>query len=311
MSGSNTEATAKRDKLVVWLQHAYPKRLLSAMMYRITRIGFRPFKNWQIRWFTRRFGVDLSVAETPEPDAFENFNAFFTRSLKAGSRPLPEAGNVAVSPADGILLDYGNVSEGSLIQAKTHRYSVSELLGDAGEAEGKFDTGSYFTVYLAPMDYHRVHMPFGGRLKEMVYVPGNLFSVNPLMARNVPRLFARNERVVSRFETGAGHMAVVMVGAIFVGSIETVWHGQVTPSADRQLTRWRYEPPVKVPVLDRGEELGRFNMGSTVVVLLQSPEVNFAFGMKPGARVKMGDALVRFASLQGNAGAPANPPGTA
>lgn len=304
MKQSNQGLSDKREQLRVWLQYVYPKRLLSAIMYQMARVRLREFKNWQIRWFIRRYGVDMSVAEPSDPEAFETFNAFFTRGLKAGARPMPEAGNVAVSPADGILVDYGSVSDGTLVQAKTHRYPVSELLGDAGEASGKFDKGGYFTIYLAPMDYHRVHMPFGGRLKEMVYVPGSLLSVNPMMARHVPRLFARNERVVARFESAPGHMAVVMVGAVLVGSIETVWHGQVTPATDRQLTRWRYEPPVKVPVLERGAEMGRFNMGSTVVVLFESQDVNFAHGKNPGARVKIGDPLVRFAALDSDAAQP-------
>lgn len=279
------------ERVRVLLQYAYPKRLLSAIMYRATRISFAPWKNWQIRWFIRRFDVDMKIAEVEDPTAYPDFNSFFTRALKPGVRPLPEDTRSVVSPVDGALYDFGAIEDGTLLQAKAHPYTVAELLADEDEGSRRFAGGSYFTLYLAPGDYHRVHMPFGGRLAEMVYVPGSRFSVNPATARHVPGLFARNERIIARFETDSGGMAVVMVGAVFVGAIDTVWHGAVTPAASRSITRWRYAAPVAVPSLARGDEMGRFNMGSTVVVLLERRVAAWRSKLEPGTRVQMGQAL--------------------
>lgn len=284
----------KSQKLSLLLQQIYPHRLLSALMYQATRIRFVPWKNWQIRWFIRRFGVDLGDAEVQSPKAFEDFNSFFTRALKRGVRPLPQDGRSVVSPGDGILYDFGTIEDSALIQAKAHRYAVSALLAEKREVAKCFDNGSYFSLYLSPKDYHRVHMPFRGVLKEMVYVPGSLFSVSPNMAKSIPGLFARNERVISWFETFAGRMAVVMVGAIFVGSIETVWHGEVTPASEREITRWRYDPPVTTITLKRGAEMGRFNMGSTVLVLLDRKVAAWRSKLVAGTRVKMGQTLATF-----------------
>lgn len=272
----------------------YPKRLLSALMYRATRIRFAPWKNLQIHWFIRRFGVDMGAAEVRSPKAFKDFNSFFTRALKPGIRPLPKDARSVVSPGDGVLYDFGTVEDNALIQAKSHRYAVPMLLAEKGETAKCFENGSYFTLYLAPKDYHRVHMPFGGVLKQMVYVPGSLFSVNPLTAGEIPGLFARNERVICWFETVAGQMAVVLVGAVFVGAIETVWHGLVTPAKQREVTRWRYDPPVTTMTLARGAELGRFNMGSTVVVLFDRKVAAWRSKLAPGTPVLMGQPLATF-----------------
>ncbi len=283
-----------RARLGLLLQHVYPKRLMSAIMYQATRIRFEPWKDWQIRWFIRRYGVDMSVAETKSLKAFKDFNSFFTRALKPGARPLPKDARSVVSPGDGVLYDFGTIEDSALIQAKSHRYSVSSLLAEKDEDVKRFDRGSYFTLYLAPKDYHRVHMPFGGVLKQMVYVPGELFSVNPATATGIQGLFARNERVICWFETRAGNMAVVLVGAVFVGSIETVWQGEVTPAAERQITRWRYEPPVSTIILKRGAEMGRFNMGSTVVVLLERQVAAWRSKLAAGTEVLMGQTLGTF-----------------
>jgi phosphatidylserine decarboxylase len=263
-------------------------------MYRATRIQFGPFKNLQIRWFVRRYGVDLSVAEPQTPKAFKDFNSFFTRALKPGARPLPTDARSLVSPGDGLLSDFGTIEDNALIQAKSHRYAVPLLLAEKGEAAKSFDNGSYLTLYLAPKDYHRVHMPFGGVLKRMVYVPGTLFSVSPATAKRVPGLLARNERVICWFDTLAGQMAVVLVGAVFVGSIETVWHGEVTPAAEREVARWRYDPPVSTITLQRGAEMGRFNMGSTVVVLLDRRVAAWRSKLAAGTPVQMGQTLATF-----------------
>ncbi len=263
-------------------------------MYRATRIRFGPWKNLQIRWFARRYGVDLSEAELQTPRGYRDFNTFFTRALKPGARPLPSDARSLVSPADGVLCDFGTIEDNALIQAKTHRYAVPLLLAEKGEAAKCFDNGSYLTLYLAPKDYHRVHMPFGGVLKRMVYVPGTLFSVNPATAKGIPGLFARNERVICWFDTLAGQIAVVLVGAVFVGSIETVWHGEVTPAAEREIARWRYDPPVSTISLKRGAEMGRFNMGSTVVVLLDRRVAAWRSKLAPGTPVQMGQTLATF-----------------
>jgi phosphatidylserine decarboxylase len=286
--------SGNRPRLAVLLQYVYPKRLLSALMYRATRIRFKPWKNMQIRWFIRRFGVDLSAAELQTPEAFKDFNSFFTRALKPGARPLPTDARSLASPGDGVLYDFGTIEDNALIQAKSHRYAVPVLLAEKGETAKGFDDGSYLTLYLAPKDYHRVHMPFGGVLKRMVYVPGTLFSVNPATARGIPGLFARNERVICWFETLAGQMAVVLVGAVCVGSIETVWHGEVTPTAKREIARWRYDPPVTTITLKRGAEMGRFNMGSTVVVLLDRKVAAWRSKLAPGTQVQMGQTLATF-----------------
>ena len=286
--------SGNRPGFGVLLQHLYPKRLLSALMYRATRIRFSPWKNLQIRWFIRRFGVDMSVAEMQAPKTFKDFNSFFTRALKPGVRPLPKDARSVISPGDGVLYDFGTIEHNALIQAKSHRYAVPVLLAEQGETAKCFDHGSYFTLYLAPKDYHRVHMPFGGVLKRMVYVPGTLFSVNPATAKGIPGLFARNERVICWFETLAGQMAVVLVGAVFVGSIETVWHGEVTPAAEREVARWRYDPPVSTITLKRGAEMGRFNMGSTVVVLLDRKVAAWRSKLAPGTPVQMGQTLATF-----------------
>jgi phosphatidylserine decarboxylase len=298
MNRSKSDETALPDRptwgdyLRALPQYFYPKRLLSALMFRATRIRFAPWKNWQIRWFIRRYGVDMDIAAEADADAYADFNGFFTRALVPNARPLPAAEDRLVSPADGSLYDFGRVVEGSLIQAKAHRYTVAQLLGDPSCDAAPFLNGSYLTVYLAPRDYHRVHMPVAGSLVEMVYVPGSLFSVNPTTARGVPRLFARNERMVARFQTGLGAMAVVMVGAVFVGGIETVWHGAVKPAHNRRISRWRYGAEDERPwTIARGAELGRFNMGSTVVMLLQRGDLQWRSDLVSGARVKMGEAL--------------------
>jgi phosphatidylserine decarboxylase len=286
--------SGQRPEARVLLQHVYPKRLLSALMYRATRIRFSPWKNLQIHWFIRRFGVDMSASEVQNPGAFKDFNSFFTRALKPGIRPLPEDARSLVSPGDGVLYDFGSIEDNALIQAKSHRYAVPLLLAEKGDLAKRFQNGSYFTLYLAPKDYHRVHMPFGGVLKRMVYVPGTLFSVNPATAAGIPGLFARNERVICWFETLAGQMAVVLVGAVFVGSIETVWHGEVTPSATREIARWGYDPPVSTITLKRGAEMGRFNMGSTVVVLMDRRVAAWRSKLAPGTPVQMGQTLATF-----------------
>lgn len=277
------------DYLKILPQYLLPQHLLSQLMYVLTRARLRVWKDWQIRWFIRRYGVDMRVAEQSDPLAYENFNSFFTRALKAGARPIAAGLNEIVCPVDGAVSQIGGISKGRIIQAKGRDYSLLELLGGSEERAAPFLQGQFATLYLSPKDYHRIHMPVTGRLREMVYVPGRLFSVNALSVRGIPRLFARNERVAAIFDTEIGAMAVVMVGAMFVGSIETVWAGTITPPYRSRLQRWDYL--TQDTVIERGAELGRFNMGSTVIVLFESGDVTWNSALAAGSAVRMGQGL--------------------
>jgi len=279
------------DWLKILPHYLLPQHLLSRLMYVLTRARLRVWKNWQISWFIRRYGVDMRIAEQPDPRAYENFNSFFTRALKAGARPVAAGLNEIVCPVDGAVSQIGGVSEGRIIQAKGRDYSLVELLGGSAERAAPFLNGQFATLYLSPKDYHRIHMPVTGRLREMVYVPGRLFSVNALSVRGIPRLFARNERVAAIFDTEIGAMGVVMVGALFVGSIETVWAGTITPPYRSSLQRWDYL--TRNIVIKRGAELGRFNMGSTVIVLFESGNVTWSPSAVTESTVRMGQALGR------------------
>jgi len=225
-------------------QYLLPHHPLSRAVGLLVRCRIPWFKNLLIDGFRRLYNVDLSLAAESDPHAYPDFNAFFTRALRPDARPLPAA------------------EEAGLLQAKGRNYSLTQLLGSV-ELADRFQGGNYATIYLSPRDYHRIHMPLRGRLRKMVHIPGRLFSVSPATARVIPDLFARNERVVCLFETEAGPMAMVLVGAIFVASIETVWAGVVTPPAGKRITQWEYEQDA--PELERGAEMGRFNMGSTVI----------------------------------------------
>ena len=267
-------------------QRLYPKHLLSWMMLRATRIGFAPWKNWQIRWFIRRYGVDLSVVADSAPTSYPHFNAFFTRALIAGARPLEGGPRSIVSPADGTVAAAGSMKGRSVIQAKDRGYTLDALFGGDERAAATFDGGRFATIYLAPRDYHRVHMPLTGRLRSTVYVPGELFSVNPTTVDAIDYLFARNERVVSFFDTDLGPLAITLVGAVFVGCIEQVWSGVVTPPRRQVALVERYDHTDIV--LEQGCEMGRFNMGSTVILMLANPAVEWASWLEPGSPVQMG-----------------------
>ena len=259
-------------------------------MFYVTRWDTGVLKDCLIRWFVRRYQVDMTLAENPEPSGYASFNAFFTRPLRAGARPIADHPDDVVSPADGVISQLGHIENGRMVQAKGRWFTVAELLRCAPQQTARFEDGAFVTIYLSPRDYHRVHMPFTGKLKEMSYVPGRLFSVNQATTSVLPKLFARNERMVAHFDSALGPIAVVMVGALFVGSIETVWHGLITPPHGQSAAAWSY-PPGKN--LDRGEEMGRFNMGSTVVVLLPANAVIWADNLASGSPVKMGQAIGR------------------
>ena len=278
------------DYVLTYLQHIYPQHLLSTMMFRVTRSRFTAFKNWFIGWFVDQYDIDMSVAENPNPLSYKDFNSFFTRALRADARPITSDADAIVSPADGAISEVGNLDGGSLVQAKNRWYSIAELLHDDTSLATHFANGNFVTIYLSPRDYHRVHIPCDGQLIKMTYVPGRLFSVNQTTTRVLPRLFARNERVISIFDTAIGPMAVVMVGAIFVGSMETVWHGLVTPPHGQSHHTFDY--PAGQTLL-RGQELGRFNMGSTVIVLLPGNTVIWDAEISAGTSVQMGQTIGR------------------
>jgi phosphatidylserine decarboxylase len=280
------------ETLFVSLQYLLPHHLLSRLMHAITRIEAKGFKNTLIRRVIDWYKVDMSEALESNPSAYRSFNDFFTRPLRPDARPVAEEANTIVCPSDGTLSAAGDIEDGYLFQAKGHDYTLLELLGGDPALCQLFEEGSFATIYLSPRDYHRVHMPYGGKLKRMVHVPGRLFSVNKTTCEKVPRLFARNERVICHFDTDIGPMAVILVGAIFVASIDTVWAGSVTP-VQRRISSWSYPPAsrAKAITLDKGEEMGRFNMGSTVILLLGKDAVEWGDDLTSDSKVKMGQAI--------------------
>lgn len=295
------------DRFAVLPQFLIPKQLLTIWMGRLASRERGALTAWMIRTFIRRYGVDMGEAAEPDPAAYPTFNAFFTRPLRSDVRPL--AGSPWVSPVDGAVSQLGPITAGRLVQAKGHSYSLNQLLGgDRPLAEALHD-GQFATLYLAPRDYHRIHMPRDGALVSMRHVPGALFSVNPRTARGIPGLFARNERVICRFADPSGRQGdfvLVLVGATIVGSIETTWHGVVTPPRSGKIRTWIYPiegqgrsagtstvPGAGLSVrLDRGEEMGRFALGSTVIVLMPpDAEATFSPRWAPGAQIRMGEAM--------------------
>ncbi len=278
----------KRD-LALALQYALPHRFLSRIMFYLTRSEWRWVKNTFIRQIVERFQVDMSDALEPDLAAYPSFNAFFTRALKPGARPIAAGGDLLLSPADGAISQAGAVTEGRIVQAKGMDYSAAELLGDA-ELAKTFANGSFATVYLSPRDYHRLHMPIAGKLVRTLHVPGRLFSVATWTAESIPRLFARNERLVCIFATEHGLVALVLVGAIFVSSIDTVWGGTVTPPYAQKIVDSLLDDG---PSLAAGAEMGRFNMGSTAIVLTEKA-LQFDADIAAAVPVKMGRALGRF-----------------
>ncbi|SDI02442.1 archaetidylserine decarboxylase [Pseudomonas panipatensis] len=280
-----------KDRLFILAQYLLPHHLLSRLIGCAAECRAPWFKDRLIPWFARRYQVDMREAQVEDLSAYEHFNAFFTRALKDGARALDDTPGGVLCPADGAISQLGPIEHGRVFQAKGHSYSLTELLGGDAERAAPFMGGEFATVYLSPKDYHRVHMPLAGTLKEMVYVPGRLFSVNQLTAEQVPELFARNERVVCLFDTERGPMAVVLVGAMIVASIETVWAGLVTPPK-RQLKTFRYDEAARAPIhLEKGAELGRFKLGSTAIVLFGPEQIGWAQQLAAGSPVRMGQLL--------------------
>lgn len=269
-----------------------PHHLLSRVVQWSSRCRHLPFLRFVIRRFVYRYDVDMSEALQPDLAFYRDFNSFFVRALRPEARPVVHEAGQICCPNDGVVSQLGDIQGEQVFQAKRHVFSLVDLLGGWQERAKPFIEGKFATMYLSPGDYHRVHMPLSGRLTEMVYMPGRLFSVSPDYAEAVPRLYARNERVACIFRTEAGPMAVVLVGAIFVGSIETVWAGEITPPRSNRLEVTSYRADDCVIRLERGEELGRFNMGgSTVIVLFGPGRVKWQAGLVAEARVQFGQAL--------------------
>ena len=275
------------DRLAVLPQYLLPKQALTALAGKFAGAEAGGLTTRFIRWFVGRYGVDMNEAANPDIAAYKTFNDFFTRPLKAGARPLAAADFLC--PVDGAISQFGAIERDQIFQAKGHRYSTAALVGGDRELAARFENGSFATLYLSPRDYHRIHMPCDGRLTRMIYVPGALFSVNPTTARGVPGLFARNERVVCVFETAQGPFVLTLVGATIVGSMATVWHGVVNPPRPGVLREWRYDD--QNVVLKKGDEMGRFLLGSTVVMLFPKDVIAFNPDWAPARAIRMGEAM--------------------
>ena len=277
------------DRLAVLPQYLLPKQALTALAGRIAGAQAGRLTTQLIKWFVQRYQVNMSEAADSNIASYVSFNDFFTRALKDGARPLASA--ELICPVDGAISQFGTIRGQQIFQAKGHDYSSTALLGgDAALAE-RFDDGSFATLYLSPKDYHRIHMPCNGRLQRMIYVPGELFSVNPTTARAVPGLFARNERVVCIFESTSGPFALVLVGATIVGSMATVWHGVVNAERGGEMREWHYAD--QAVDLQQGAEMGRFLLGSTVVMLFPKGPLHFNPAWAPGRAIRMGEVMGR------------------
>lgn len=276
-------------KIFIGLQKIVPQHGLSRLVGKFAS-SHKPFiKNRFIRWFVKRYEVDMSLALETNPLAYASFNDFFTRALRPDARPINTDANTVVCPADGAVSQLGKIVNGRIFQAKGQDYSTLELLGGDQDLANEFVDGEFATVYLSPRDYHRVHLPFAGKLRCMISVPGDLFSVNTVTAENIPRLFSRNERVVAIFDTSIGPMAVVMVGAMIVAGIETVWDGQVAPFGSRDIAVSQY--PYQNYIFKKGDEMGRFNLGSTAIVLFAKDKIRWLEKFQAGTATKMGEAF--------------------
>ena len=275
------------ERLAVAPQYLAPKRAITAFAGLVA--------NWRggsnttaiIRRFVAQYGVNMAEAAEPDIAKYASFNDFFTRALKPGARPLAQS--EWVSPVDGAISQFGTIEGNQIFQAKGHRYSTTALVGGDAALAAPFENGHFATLYLSPKDYHRIHMPCAGKLTRMIHVPGDLFSVNPTTARGVPGLFARNERVVCFFEGARGPWVLVLVGATIVGSMATVWHGIVNPPRPGTVREWRYED--QAVRLARGDEMGRFLLGSTVVLLFPPGPLKFNPAWAPAGAIRMGEAM--------------------
>jgi len=283
------------DRLAVLPQYLLPKQALT----RFAGFVASRERGWVtteiIRRFVAKYRVNMDEALNSDISSYLTFNDFFTRALKPGVRPLAKA--ALVCPVDGAISQFGAIAHDQLLQAKGHHYSTTAMVGGDKALAAQYDNGHFATIYLSPKDYHRIHMPAGGRLSRMIYVPGDLFSVNPVTARGVPGLFARNERVVCVFESARGPFVLVLVGATIVGSMATVWHGVVNPPRGKVVREWRYPASGQPEVaLKQGEEMGRFLLGSTVVLLFPKGPLRFNTDWAPGRAVRLGEAMADYSA---------------
>ena len=288
------------ERLPVLLQYALPKQAMTRFAGVVANGRWGGRTTAIIRWFVRRYGVDMTEAADPDIAHYASFNEFFTRALRPGARPMAQA--ELICPVDGAISQFGAIARDQIFQAKGHAYSTTALVGGDAALAAHFQDGLFATLYLSPKDYHRIHMPCDGRLLRMIHVPGDLFSVNPVTARGVPGLFARNERVVCVFDTAHGPMVMALVGATIVGSMATVWHGVVNPPRVGQVREWRYnDQEVK---LVQGAEMGRFLLGSTVVMLMPKRALAFNPQWAPARSIRLGETMcTRIASADGAAAA--------
>mgnify|MGYP000400188682 CR=1 FL=1 len=282
-------------RLFALIMEVTPQHAISRVIHGLSRWSWGPWKNLLIRSFRRLYQVNTGEAVNSDPGAYPSFNAFFTRALAPGARTVDTTPNALLSPVDGAVSQIGAITEGRLIQAKRRDFSLAALLGGDPAMAARFADGAFATLYLSPRDYHRIHMPCAGELQQMLHVPGRLFGVSAPLVRHVPDLYARNERLVCEFDTAFGPMAMVLVGAIGVGSIETVWTGEVTPPRGQRIRNWDYhERPVTFAA---GDEMGRFNLGSTVILLLPpQASVRWDEGLASESTVRLGQSLATYTS---------------
>ncbi len=279
------------NKIKSILFYLIPHHFISRIIFLLTRVP-KPFCTPAISWFIKKFNVDMSEAANEDIKSYQSFNKFFTRAIKEEKRPIYKNKNGLCSPADGHFSQLGDIDNGLIIQAKKHNYTCDDLLANAKQSsiKGNYLNGSFANIYLSPRDYHRMHMPFDGELVNTIYVPGRLFSVAPSIVSNIPRLFARNERVICEFKTKHGYVALVLVGAINVAAIETIWHGLITPPRKfgiRELSN------KDLCTAEQGEEFSRFNMGSTIILLSEN-KIKFSEEHKASSPIKMGEAMGEF-----------------
>jgi phosphatidylserine decarboxylase len=284
------------DFFKVFPQYLIPKHFLSGVMHSFMQIEVRWIKNNVIKLMTKIYGINISEAKSEDVEDYPHFNAFFTRELKPDARPIDWTLDSWCSPVDGVVSHSSSIKENQIIPAKGHPFTLEALLGGDINYAKKFKNGDSAVIYLSPKDYHRIHMPCDASLVSMTYVPGDLFAVNPATVRNIPGLFARNERLIIRFKNEHGHFCLIMVGAIFVGSMETVWQGKVTPEYEPTIQHWDYKDQnIK---LNKADELGRFNMGSTVVLLTPEGTMNELGKISNNAPIQMGQYLAKYNEIQ-------------
>lgn len=276
-------------KFKTCLQYIVPHHFFSRLMGLLTHCQQPAIKNWAINKFIKKYNVDMSDAIITDPMQYPDFNSFFTRHLKPSARPIVTGSHEIACPVDGSVSQLGIINNDRIFQAKGFDFDLLSLLGGRADDAALFSAGQFITLYLAPKDYHRIHMPLAGKLQSMTHVPGHLFSVNPTTVASVPQLFARNERVICLFETAIGPMALILVGAFFVASINTVWAGEITPPQHRGIRHWQY--PEDAVSLERGGEMGHFKLGSTVIVLFGRGSMEWSQGLGASSEVRMGELM--------------------